>query len=345
VEKTPCLQSIMEQRYTFYRTALFMMTRECPLRCRHCSIEAGPDHHECMPIDRIDAWVKGVSETGTVDILAVSGGEPFVRLDVLGEIFTCANRHGLKALVVTSGIWAAGIARAKKVLDSLPEFFALEISADEFHEEFIPLERIRDAAAAAVEKGIQVIIGLVQYRDAGFKDRLYTKLGHDLLKEVEFLENTVKPLGRAQKNRLVSPGQEEKLPTGSCRLLAAPVVRYDGRVMACCNDSLVYADDHCLWLGDLNNESFADIHRKAQESILIQALRTIGPKGIVDIALEEGWDWKPRHYDKGNICDLCRDIIFSPSLLSRFDAYMKDEAHRHEIIMARFFKYGEVMPA
>jgi hypothetical protein len=344
VKETLSLQKIMEKRYSFYRTVLFLMTRECPLHCRHCSIDAGPDHHECMPLDRIDPWLKGIKETGTVDILAVSGGEPFVRRDVLGEIFFCANRYNLKALAVTSGIWAASIAQAKRVLDSLPEFFALEISADEFHEEHIPLERIRNAATAAVEKGIKVIIGLVHYRDAGFKDRLSAVLGNDLLKEVEFLENTVKSVGRAQKNCLVSPEYVDHLPMGSCRLLAAPVVRYDGRVMACCNDNCMHVDDHCLWLGDLNTESFVDIHRKADKSLLIQALRTIGPKGVIDLVVEEGWEWMPRHYDKDSICDLCRDIISSPRLVSRFDACMEDNACRNEIAVGRFLKYGEVMP-
>lgn len=339
------LSGIMEQRYTFYRTVLLLMTRTCPLSCRHCSIDAGPDHGECMPRSAIDPWLKGIRETGTVDIVAVSGGEPFVKREVLAEICSSAARHGLKPLVVTSAFWARDKASARSVLDSLPPFFALEISADEFHEEHIPLERIRNAALAAVERGVKVIIGLVHYRDSSFKDRLCRTLGSNLLREIEFLENTVKPLGRAEQNGMVEKELSEELPSGSCRLLSAPVVRYDGRVMACCNDSLILKDDHCLWLGDLGSESFAEIHKKAEQSFLIQALRTMGPKGVFEIAAAQGWKAGRASYDRDNICDLCRDIVSSPELPGLFERALEDETRRSEIAIGRFLKYGEVMPA
>ena len=319
------------------------MTRNCPLKCRHCAVKAGPKYHETIPIDKVEQWLKGVKEAGNAELIAVSGGEPFAKAKVLAEILRCAHDFGFKAVAITSGFWATNIGNARKVLSSLPSFTALEISADKFHEECIPIERIRYAAFAALERGMTVIIGTADYPGDFYKDRLYETLGDDLLRKIEFLENNVHAVGRALENRLVPTEYSHDLPEGACDGLCAPVIRYDGNILACCHNEIIYQDNHSLWLGNLNRESFHEIYERANGNYLIQALRTIGPKGIVDIAAEEGWEWKPRLYRKGNICDLCKDIISSPNLISRFEEYARDKAFRYEIAIARFFRYGEAM--
>ena len=337
------LEEIMKLRQSFYKTLLIFMTRKCPLRCRHCSVEAGPEYHESISLNIFESLMEGVKETGIVEMIAISGGEPFTQLDLLAEILSSVANRGLKAVVITSAFWASSFKDARRMIDHLPSFTALEISADEFHEEFFHIERVKYAVAAALERDLKVIIGLTNYRTDSFKNRLYEMLGSDLLEEVEFLENKVQPVGRAKRNFLVPIEYTQELPEGACRGICSPVVRYDGNVMACCQDEFIHTNDHCLWLGNLYKNSFTEIYQKANNSFFIQALRTIGPKGIIDIGIKERWQWRPRMYRKAHICDLCRDIIFSPYLISMFEEHAKDATFRHEIVIGRFLKYGEVM--
>ncbi len=336
------LQEIMHLRYGFYKTVLFFMTRNCPLQCSHCAVEAGPDFHETVPVSRLNQWFQGMKKTGSVELVAISGGEPFARPAVLSEMLKEARDCGFITVVVTSGFWATSVDNARKVLRSLPPISALEISADQFHEEWVPTERIRNAAISALEEGSAVIIGTADY-DGSYKERVSAILGDSLLKQIEFLENEVHPVGRALKNRLVPREFSDDLPEGACGTLCAPVVRYDGNVLACCQNEIIYQDDHALWLGNLNLENFQDIYARVDNHYLIQALRTIGPKGIVELAKEYHWDWKPRRYIKNNICDLCKDIISSPGLLRSFEAFAGDKAFQHQIAIGRFLKYAEVM--
>jgi hypothetical protein len=87
------------------------------------------------------------------------------------------------------------------------------------------------------------------------------------------------------------------------------------------------------------------MYERANSDYLIQALRTIGPEGIVAIAREHHWGWKPTKYRKDDICDLCRDILASPQLLQSFEAFAgRDQAFQQEIAVCRFLKYGEAVP-
>jgi organic radical activating enzyme len=338
------LQEIMGLRYCFYKTALFFMTRHCPLRCRHCAVEAGPDLHETVPINEVRPWLRDMEKARAVELIAISGGEPFAKPAVLWEMLKEARDCGFRTVVITSGFWATSIDRARKILRSMPPISALEISADQFHEEWVPTERIRHAAVAALEEGTAVIIGTADY-NGSYKEKASSILGDCLLEQVEFLENDVHAVGRALRNRLVPYDLSDDLPGGGCGALCAPVIRYDGNVLACCQNEIVYEDDHALWLGNMNREKFRDIYERANTHYLIQALRTVGPKGIVELAQEHHWDWKPRRYKNGNICDLCRDIIASPQLLRSFEAFAgEDEAFQHQIAVSRFLKYAEVVP-
>ncbi|WP_291321815.1 radical SAM protein [Desulfonatronospira sp.] len=337
------LEQLIKLRSSFYKTVLLFVTRKCPLKCKHCSVEAGPEYNESIPLFVVDSWMRGIRETKTVELINISGGEPFTNIDLLKKILSAAENYGMKVVVGTSGFWASNPVNAKRVIESLPLFTVLQISADEFHEKFVPIERIKHATIAALEKNINIVITFVNNNNISFKDRFYKLMGDNLIREIEFLEINLRAMGRAAKNNLVIDRHTHDLPEGACDRLNAPVVKYDGNVMACCHDELIPRSNHFLWLGNLHKVNFNEIYQKANHDFLIQALRTIGPKGIIDIITKESWEWKPRTYKENNICDLCKDIVFSPYLISMFQEYAKDLVFQHETTIKRFFKYGEAM--
>lgn len=122
------------------------------------------------------------------------------------------------------------------------------------------------------------------------------------------------------------------------------ISRANGNVMACCHDGYLYVPGHALWLGNLDEKSFTDMHREADGNLLYQAFRTIGPKNMLRIAKEHGLNWKPRLYEKHNICDLCRDIMFSRELREGICDILGAGAIQSEIATRRFLRFGEGMP-
>jgi radical SAM protein with 4Fe4S-binding SPASM domain len=85
------------------------VTHRCPLRCRHCYAGAGSAVSPEMTFREIE---KIVREMAALDVreLTITGGEPFVRTDILDIIGLCLE-SGLRLTVLTSGIVDSALLR------------------------------------------------------------------------------------------------------------------------------------------------------------------------------------------------------------------------------------------
>ena len=80
------------------------VTRECPLRCLHCSSNGAPDAPEKLDPDRVSQLIREFSSLGG-KTLAISGGEPLVYKELPHILDTCSS-VGLKPALYTTGIAA-----------------------------------------------------------------------------------------------------------------------------------------------------------------------------------------------------------------------------------------------
>ena len=78
------------------------VTHRCPLRCRHCYAATESTAPPELTFHEIE---KLVQEMAAMDVreLTITGGEPFVRTDILDIIGPCLE-NGLRLTVLTSGI-------------------------------------------------------------------------------------------------------------------------------------------------------------------------------------------------------------------------------------------------
>ena len=83
----------------------------------------------------------------------LTGGEPFGDFELLLEICRSARQKGLGPLesIETNGFWADDDERITQKLEALDEagMGSLAISADPYHQQFVPIERRRRLAALA----------------------------------------------------------------------------------------------------------------------------------------------------------------------------------------------------
>jgi len=129
-----------------------LVTDYCPARCRHCYVSAGPDGKRWMTPAAARGHFAALCRFGvTADGIHISGGEPFGRgtqsdFDRLLAIVRAARQAGLEGVgyVETGGAWAVSETRAREWLSALAEagMRQLAISADPYHQEFIPAERV-----------------------------------------------------------------------------------------------------------------------------------------------------------------------------------------------------------
>jgi hypothetical protein len=90
-----------------------------------------------------------------------TGGEPFLLgKELLRCVEYCAEK-GLATRIVTNAYWAKSPAIARKMISCYKQSGLTEInlSCDDYHQEFIPLERIKYANDACLEFSLPCLIG------------------------------------------------------------------------------------------------------------------------------------------------------------------------------------------
>ncbi len=174
-------------------------------------------------------------------------------------------------------------------------------------------------------------------------------MGEDLISRIRLRITHTHVSGRAasqpELRRLYRPLPFADLPDRVCPAPSAPSVCPDGRVMACCSDTVSDPENWpALELGHVATDGYGELLDKADSDLLIQALRVFGPKHLAGVAIEAGALKAPKA-DSRNICDICRRVVTDERALAAVRDWLKRADVRAEISLRRFLMYEEVNPA
>ena len=291
-----------------------MLTCECSARCASCCVCSSPDRTERMSVeDALAIWGGLIEACPHGCRIHLTGGEPFGDFPTLLDLCRRAAGEGLRPLpkVETNAFWATGGRRVRDRLRALDEagMGMLVISADPYHQQFVPIERPRLAARLAADLlgGQRVRVRWADWLADGFDtDRLgapertalfagYAAAGRDRL------------TGRAAD--LLAPylslAPAETFADSPCReaLLRSRHVHVDpeGRIMPGTCAGIV--------LGRAGPETVADVWRRLDADHagrpLVGALARAGPVGLLPRAVQAGFRARDGYAAK---CHLCWDI-------------------------------------
>jgi|GEM_PF-1457393 len=311
------LSDLRVARRRLHATVALSLTERCTARCRHCSVRAAPNGKPAADASRVGRWIHSVAEVPSLEMIAITGGEPFLEEGALHGALAAAEASELRTVVFTNAYWAETQNVARGTLARFPHIDLLEISADVFHEEFVPLSNLRHAAEAALARGMGVWFQMNEFQGDAFGTRLRDVLGPEIVDAADFTHSPLLDVGRARDLGLSGAARRgAEFPSGRCNLLTSPIIRPDGSVLACCNEQ-VYGETegHVLHLGSLERTSFLEMVRVVQSDPLLEAFRTFGPAHVAQMAAKIGWS--PGLYREGNICDLCRDLLADPAIVSK----------------------------
>jgi hypothetical protein len=140
----------------YWSRAGLMLTWWCNARCASCYLCCSPDRHEWMEVDDALCWWEQLIAASPHGCrIHLTGGEPFGDWPRLADIALRARRAGLGPLekVETNGFWARDVAQITDRLRLLDEagMEKLSISADPYHQQFVPIGRVRLLARVAAE--------------------------------------------------------------------------------------------------------------------------------------------------------------------------------------------------
>ena len=312
-------------------------TYRCPIECRYCGAECGPKQTDRLSLDDMIGLIDITHSFGRLELVVFTGGEPLLmRADVLQAVEHSA-RKGLATRIVTNAFWATSPRVAANVVAAfkragLGEF---NLSCDDYHQAFIPLERIKFANQACTDLDIPCLIGHKVMK------------GHKIT--VEYLEEFLgcslarfDPKRKNPQNNVVSTGytvpvekdmhlipDEEilypcdpdswKVPCST--LLQRIVITPRKELSICCG--MIRRTVPEIVFGPIGAGGLEELIVRANRDLIANWLALEGPYGLMQFILKHdpAIPFRERYV---NICHLCSEIF------TRADTRAILLAHAHE---------------
>jgi len=296
-----------------------LLTERCDIACAHCWLGPSSDGAD-MSLDEARRYIDQAARIPSMEWVSFTGGEPFLLPELLNELVGYASAKGLKTECVTNCSWAETPEKTEETLKTLKEsgLDVVNISADNFHQEFVPFENVMNCFEAAKSLGVKTVI--MSAAQAGGTLRLaeiINSLGPDeigTLGEGESTEGLSAiavetgfiPVGRGAEvprdRRLIG----ESLIEGPCRLVLRDIgIDPEGELLACCSAASLLERGR---LGSVIETGIMQLLDDAGEQPLFKILSEWGPSSLADSL---GISWRDGFVSR---CHLCHEVLKDPRL-------------------------------
>jgi organic radical activating enzyme len=275
-------------------------------------------------------YLDQASEFSTLRMVSLTGGEPFLLPKLLCEALSYSYERGFKTEVVTNCFWAESGKEAEEKLGSLVDLGLdmINISADDFHQEFIPFSYVRNCYEAAKELDLKITLLCSVAKFSRLRvEKIVDLLGDTnihILERNKQSSNRIKTHAIAIESAFIPAGRGSQIPhkewilgnhstTGPCHhILQDIAIEPSGRVLPCCSTAGLI---NTLKLGNALREPLSRIIEKANTREIFKILARRGPQELLDVKYRNG----PGRYV--NKCHLCYEALsdlekrnFLPSL-------------------------------
>ena len=292
-----------------------MLTDWCSAACACCYASCSPDGQRWLAVDgAVAVWADLIDASPHGCRIHLTGGEVFGRYEHLLAVCREARRRGLGPLesVETNGFWASDEALVRDRLLALDDagMGRLTISADPYHQQFVPIDRARRLARVA-EKVLGSQRIRVRWRDwlAEGSDThtmspperadLFTRYaarGRD-----RFTGRAARGLDRAILLRAAADFDDN--PCGERLLRGRHVhVAPGGQVWPATCVGIVVGNA----LAESASEIWRALSGRWAESPIVGPLSRRGPVGLLDLGRQTGF--APRRQGYADKCQLCYDL-------------------------------------
>jgi hypothetical protein len=243
-------------------------------------------------------------------MFGLSGGEAFLDLEQLVNVIRHGVGLGATVTCVTNAYWATSDSKAQAIVARVREagLTHLAASTSQYHQRFIPIERVKRALSAARAVGINTLLKVVYSapdQQEGLIQQWANFVGADALQAFPVVPY-LRQGGELPSDHYVrDPG----LPKGPC---PSPVltVREDGAAFNCCTPGGFEA---LLQVGNVFDHSLDTLVDRYQFDPTFQVLRERGPIHFARHAIKNGEGGRLRSA-YADVCDLCAHVASDPTL-------------------------------
>jgi radical SAM protein with 4Fe4S-binding SPASM domain len=255
-----------------------ILTYRCNAECRHCFFESSPRREETIPLK---LGIKAIDEATKLgaEWISLTGGEPFLEPVLVSAFIKHASKSGLKTEIVSNGYWATSIQEANRILEHLKDIGldALNLSIDDFHQEYIQVTSVKNAYWAAQSLGIKLILMTTTTKN----NKITAKTIPELLKDDKLqiiggkrirdphallIETPVTPTGRGKD---ITEHDYTLISEVKCSEILRDIgIGPDGSVYPCCGP---LASKNTL--GNINEQPLKTILEEAEQNPFFASIR------------------------------------------------------------------------
>jgi hypothetical protein len=323
------------------------VTLRCPLNCGLCCFSSYLRQAVNLSADDVKRAIAQAARVGSIEIVHLVGGDPFLHPEVMIDAIACAATHGLRCGTTTSAFWAKTPERALDVLRPMRAAGLTEItlSYDDAHAEFVRPAFIANAVEAAQQLDLVTRVAVVvepgcRITAASLRAELGL-VGND---RVKVYETAINSTGRAaeadsqtQRERASQPG----VYRGPCRsMLKNFTVDHEGRIRPCCG---VLPHHDGLSVGTVGGAGIEAGVRAAYAEALYKWVAFEGPVAILkDVTADDATPLRDEDFD--GICTACDRIFGDPAMLARVRKRTSEQRERIALLEQVYTKLGLFEP-
>lgn len=313
-------------------TLSMQVTYQCNIECKHCGPYCSPHESDWMTLDEMKDLIQQAGELGTYNVV-FTGGEPTLLRKKLNTLlrFIRDETPIASTRMVTNGKWAKTYDTAYRKLKEWKAagLVELNVSCGEFHQEFVPVDRVVNAYCAARDLDYTTVLlggvfkkeGKSKYPPEVYKKAIRVATGEEPLplelmspyvsKCHGMVTGTAMDYGRGakyiQKEDMILQSEDE-IPSMCSDVLTAITVHPNGNTTACCG--IMVRQESLLNIGDWRIERLRPMLEKAHQDVILNWIRYLGLKDMKRWLRAKDPDLQFRN-EYACICDLCAEIVYN----------------------------------
>lgn len=288
---------------------------KCNIRCNSCLWGDRLESSEHMSVDDVKYYIDQASVLGTIRMVGFTGGEPTLfKRQIRAGIAHAASKYRIPSGLSTNCSWGVTRAKAATMIEELHGLGLryLQISVDDFHQDWVSLARVRNVVLAALEKRIRCTLICVVSRNSRRAAQLIEDAGlpeHDCL---EYSDVPCTPIGYAAQ-RIADDEFErtEGIPKDFCSMLNVLNIMPDGSVQTCCGAPFHM---NALRAGNVRERPLSEIVEDGEWNPVFNGLAVgVGPSELVGLLpADVRARFETQKYTSA--CEACHRVFADPAV-------------------------------
>ena len=292
------------------------ITNQCPLECAHCVRSSeSKNNSDKISFKKFKQVINELIEMQTtIKTIRLTGGEPFLIPEKLKLVSEAVEKSEMEASVVTSAFWAKDSMTANKIIEKFPGISEYCISADIFHQKYVPFNQIKIVIRALKNHSKKIRLQMTQNKTPSDEERALMEGIKSLVdKEIKLRIIDIAYGGRAKLNFDKTQFNFSKDFSKFPCMAKIPVLLENGSVIPCCSLLFNVKNSHPLYLGDIFHNSIREIYENASRNALFQHIRLWGFSELIPLIKNSEYsDRLPDSFIEDYPCHICSSLFNDP---------------------------------